>query len=321
MESQLALFPGTALAVSVARAPAHIPEAEPMPLQGSAEQMGLFDAPLQRLRAALDAVALADLARALCLLEGIAPELHRLVPSTLRRVSELRQELERARAQPQSARVSTYLELGRSLSAEVEPWLSLGRALISRAAADLGPADGVLIGRLLLEARELVRARSVLLAVPGPAHAAALFALGDVESSLDDRSAARRYYRDALLLDPFDAAFDCVADEEVARLPYLAEFEVEVDGDPRAWCAPVGIVAGVLPRPREVAGELPMPSNVSQDRLSMLGRARQFVDGLVRAGWPDVRMSREALLETRRCLKRASAPLFMWYMARQVNGP
>lgn len=267
-------------------------------------------------RAALGAVALGDLACALSLLEGLTFDPS--IPSMLRRVVELHVEIERARTQPQDARVSRYVELGRSLAAEGDPWCSLGRVLLVRAAADFGPS--VHAGRLLLEAQELRQAKGVLMAIPGPPSAAALFALGDVESALDDRSAARRTYRDALLLDPFDPALDGVADEEVAALPTVAELEVEVGGDPRAWCAPVGIVAGVLPRPGELTGGLPTPNNASPDKLAVLVRARQFVDALVRAGSPEVQTSREALLETRRCMKRASGPVFAWYMARQVGG-
>jgi hypothetical protein len=235
----------------------------------------------------------------------------------LRRVADLDREIERACTQPQAVRVARYLDLGRSLALEGDPWCRLGRVLLVRAAADLGLS--VHAGRLLLEAQEIGQAKRVLLAIPGPPGAAALFALGDVESAGGDRSAARRTYRDALLLDPFDPALDGVADEEVAALPTVAELEVEVDADPRAWCAPVGIVAGVLPRPRELTGGLPMPLNASPDGLAALARARQFVDALVHSGSPEVQTSREALLETRRCMKRASGPLFAWYMARQVG--
>ena len=284
-------------------------------MQDSALQIGLFDAQVRQRRAALDAVALGDLPRAMSLLEGLTfdPSL----PSMLQRVAKLDREIERARVQPQGVRVAHYVELGRSLASEGDPWCRLGRVLLVRAAADLGLS--VHAGRLLLEAQEIGQAKRVLLAIPGPPGAAALFALGDVESARGDRPAARRCYRDALLLDPFDPALDGVADEDVAALPTVAEFEVEVDGDARAWCAPVGVVAGILPKPRELTGELPMPTNISPDRLASLARARQFVDALVRVGAPDVQRSREALLETRRRMKRASAPLFAWYMARQVG--
>lgn len=152
--------------------------------------------------------------------------------------------------------------------------------------------------------------------IRGPRNAATLFALGDVELALGDRSAARQHYRDALLLDPYEDAFDSVADEEVRGLPSLAEFEVEVESEPRAWCGPVGIVAGILPRTLDLAGELPIPEGRAPDASSALVRARQFVDALLRAGSPDVQKDREVLVEARRAMKRASAPLFAWYMAR-----
>jgi hypothetical protein len=145
--------------------------------------------------------------------------------------------------------------------------------------------------------------------------------LGDVESALDHRAAARQHYLGALILDPFDAAFDQIADAEVRELPYLAEYEVEVDGDPRAWCAPVGIVAGILPRPFEACRALPAPAGTSPERAALLSRARDFVDALVRAGSAEMQKSRESVLENRRSMKKACAPLFIWYMGRQVGAP
>jgi hypothetical protein len=283
----------------------------------SPRQMGLFDAQVRQMRAALDAIAAADLTRAASLLGGLAPDGDPVALSMQARVEEIRVQLERVGSSPPSAQVGAHLELGRRLALESGPWFSLGRTLVARAAAALGPAEGVAAGRLFVEAGDLERARSAILSVAGPPRAASLFALGDVESALDDRSSARRRYRDALLLDPFDPAFDGVADEDVRGLPFLAELEAEVDGDPRAWCAPVGIVAGILPRPRDPTSELPMPADASAAQSALLARAREFVDALVRAASPDVERSREALIEARRCMKRASSPLFAWYLARR----
>jgi tetratricopeptide (TPR) repeat protein len=262
------------------------------------------------------ALALADLPRARRLLEGVPRELDSSVPVLSARVAELHDELAGLESRPPSARVSSYLDRGRQLVHEGEPWSRLGRALIARAAADVAGNDEILAGRLFLEATDLTRARSVLLGISGPRNAAAQFALGDVELALGDRSAARKHYRDALLLDPFDDAFDKVADVEVHGLPSFAEFEVEIDSEPRAWCGAVGIVAGILPRPLHLAGELPLPEHRARDASSALCRARQFVDALVRAASPDLQKDREATLESRRAMKRASAPLFAWYMAR-----
>jgi hypothetical protein len=320
MGSQLALFPGIvpleAPAVAEPCPPLDIEWAPALALPG---QVGLFDEHVQRFRTAREALALGDLPRAVSLLEKLAPEFDPAFPVMLRRARELRGEIQRLRRLPLSARTAANVEIGRRLAPEGEPWSSLGRVLLSRAAAELVPADGLVAGRLFLEAHDLERARHALLTIHVPPNAATLFALGDVESALGDRSAARRCYCDALLLDPFNAALDGAADEDVRGLPYVAEFEAEVDGDPRAWCAPVGIVAGVLPRPPDRAVDLPMPADVPADRSVLLARSRVFVDALVRAGSPDVQKNRDALLETRRCMKRASAPLFAWYMARQVG--
>jgi len=317
MASQLALFPGVVPAEAGEAPVACNPPAaaEPAPAPFSSQQMGLFDAQVRRLRAALDAIANADLPSAVSLLAGLPPELDPGVASMQHRAAELLADLQHLDALPQPAQVAAHLELGRALAVESEPWSSLGRTLIGRAGAGLGPAEGALAGRLFMEAGMLERARSVLLAA-GPPTAATLFALGDVESARGDRSAARRYYRDALLHDPFDAAFDAIADADVRALPDVAELEAEVDSDPRAWCAPVGMIAGILPRPNELTGELPMPADAGAEKLAALARAREFVDALVRAGAPDVHKNRDALLDARRCMKRASAPLFAWYMGR-----
>jgi hypothetical protein len=259
------------------------------------------------------------MAVAVSILGGSAPELDSAVHQLLRRGRELHHVLERQGAMPLEARVAAQLDLGRALATEAAPWSLLGRTLIARAASDLAPSQGVLAGRLFLEAGEAQRAKNTLLATASRASAAALFALGDVEAALADRVASRRHYRDALLLDPFDDAFDRVADEDVRGLLPLAELEVEVDGNPRAWCASVGIVAGVLPRPGEPVGELSMPGTASSN--GEIARARNFVDALVRIGSPEVQRDREAVVEARRCMKRASAALFAWYMARRVGSP
>ena len=322
MAAQLALFPGLVpiveqAQVQVAPEPPAELAAEPTPL--SLRQMGLFDEQVRRLRVAVEAVAAGDLLRAISLLEQVSPDLDPGAPTLRRRVAEIHGALEHLGGASTSDRVAVHLELGRSMAAETEPWVSLGRMLVARAASELGPTESMVAARLLLEARHPLRARAVLLAAAGSPNAAALFALGDVELALGDRSAARRCYCDALLLDPFDPSFDCVADEEVCGLPYLAEFEVEVDGSPRAWAAPVGIVAGILPRPREPSSMLPMPAGATGDSLALLVRARQFVEALARAARPDAQRDRDALLEARRSMKRASAPLFRWYMARQAG--
>jgi tetratricopeptide (TPR) repeat protein len=311
---QLALFPGAPSDGDGPSAPV-LPASPELLELAPTQQMGLFDAQVRQLRDALEALALADLPRARQLLEGVPRELDSSVPLLRARVAELHDELAGLESRPPSAGVSSYLDRGRQLVHEGEPWCRLGRALIARAAADVAGND-VLAGRLFLEATHLTRARSVLLGISGPRHAAAQFALGDVELALGDRSAARKHYRDALLLDPFDDAFDKVADVEVHGLPSFAEFEVEIDSEPRAWCGAVGIVAGLLPRPLDLAAELPLPEHRARDASSALCRARQFVDALVRAASPDVQKDREAMLESRRAMKRASGPLFAWYMAR-----
>ena len=318
MGLQLALFPGSApLDASPAPEPGSLTDAVPAcpsPSDAPTRQIGLFDAQARSLRAALDAIARADTAAAMSILGGVAPEFDPVVPQLLRRGGELHHVLERLRAMPLEDRVAAQLDLGRVLATEAAPWSVLGRTLIAHAASDVAPSEGVLARRLFLEAGRAELAKHTLLAIPGRASAPAPFALGDAEAALGDRVASRRHYRDALLLDPFDDSFDRVADEDVRALLPIAELEVEVGENPRAWCAPVGIVAGVLPRPGEPVGELPMSGTACSN--GELARARQFVDALVRIGSREVQANRDAVIEARRSMKRASAPLFAWYMAR-----
>jgi hypothetical protein len=135
--------------------------------------------------------------------------------------------------------------------------------------------------------------------------------------STDNLTSARRHYRDALLIDPFDGAFENVLDDDVRSLADVAESDVEVEGEPHAWAAAVGIVAGVqaLPSP----SDFPL-SEPNQSPGAALGRARQFIEALVLTTAPQGRHDPSALIEARRTMKRASPALFAWYMAR-LAGP
>ena len=85
-------------------------------------------------------------------------------------------------------------------------------------------------------------------------------------------------------------------------------------GGAGAWCAPAGILLGVLPRPapQETPPVAPPPDALSPGRRDALGRARGFVDALVAVG----AARGEAVIERRRTMKRLSPALFAAYMDR-----
>jgi hypothetical protein len=135
---------------------------------------------------------------------------------------------------------------------------------------------------------------------------------------LGDRAAARRVYLHALLVDPFQPARASVRDEEVRGLPDAVRDEAEIEDDPEAWCAPAGIVLGVLPRlgPDE-AHDLPaLPETVvPAARREALARARAFVEAITAAG----AARGDAAVAVRRTMKQLSPRLFAVYMDRVVR--
>jgi tetratricopeptide (TPR) repeat protein len=218
---QLSLFPAAAErpGAPVAELPS-ADEASPDPVVGGTSQMGLFDARVRELRAVRQAIASGALDEALYRLPTVeaGPDFD---PSAAReRVSRISAQISEAGRSAGQESAAMLAMLGRRLGADGEPWSSLGRVLVLRAAAVVEDGPGSLAGRLYQEAGELDRARSVLASALARARSASLlFALGDVETLRGQSTAARRWYRDALLLDPFDAAFESVLDGDTSFAP------------------------------------------------------------------------------------------------------
>ena len=301
------------------------PPTEPLPVAGTQGaqdgQLGLFDRRLARLRALREAIAAGELSAALRILEGLEDGPDEDLPALRTRVKALRAELGRALRSRGSARVMELAVVGRHLHGENEPWAALGRHVLRLAAEEADrTADDAIdppAGRLWLEAGALHEARASLLAALGRRRRAELlFFLGDVETRLGETAAARRHYRDALLLDPFDSAFLTVLDDEVRELPELTEGEFEMEEEPRAWAAPVGVVTGLFVCPREPLQCLPESEGWSERAREALGRARRFLEALAQAASPEARRDPEALVEARRTMKRVCPALFARYLAR-----
>jgi tetratricopeptide (TPR) repeat protein len=309
---QLSLFPGV-----VERLDTTAPQlpsadeilADPAPGIGASSQIGLFDARVRELRAVREAIALGEIDEAHDRLRSVEPGADFDVGGMRDRLSKISEQLAAAGRLSPRGSVAAIVTLARRLVADGEPWSRLGRTLLVRAAAAVEDEPSSFAGRLRIEAGDLEGALSVLTsALERTRTADLLFALGDVQTLRDNQTSARRHYRDALLLDPFDPAFENVLDDDVRSLADVAEADVEIEGEPRAWAAAVGIVSGVL--------ALPSPSDFPSSLAAALARARQFTEALVQTSAPHARHDPNALVEARRTMKRASPALFAWYMAR-----
>jgi hypothetical protein len=125
--------------------------------------------------------------------------------------------------------------------------------------------------------------------------------------------------------NPFISVLDRVRDAEVAALPDVARNEFDIADEPRAWCAPVGIVLRLLPNPAgERAGKLvgealssPLddePEARLPARAHALGCARQFVRALQDAA---TCRRRDDLIAARRTMKRLQPGLFRAYLGHE----
>ncbi|WP_437728685.1 hypothetical protein [Sorangium sp. So ce861] len=311
--------------------------AGPPPGDGApAGQLDLFAQRTLRLSRAAGAIAAGELGEARRMLAELAA-LHP-ADADIRRQSERIAALDRklARATASAAPAAALLEIARGLELESGAFASLRRVLLGRVAAALRAAEGD-DGRLegqppgyyWLAAGEVAEAHASLLrAVEARRSARALFLLGDAATSLGE-PAARRFYLEALLGDPFDASLASARDEAVRGLPDVARYELEIEDEPAAWSAPVGIVTGVLPPPLGIAsvpdevgaggaaasgGAPERPRSPAQDEA--LSKARRFVAALAAASSREARLSGEAVIEARRAMKRLAPALFAAYMAR-----
>jgi tetratricopeptide (TPR) repeat protein len=318
---QLSLFPGGAERHEAPIAALGVDQAQPEPgVDAHPSQIGLFDARVRELRAVRQAIASGELGEALDRLRSIEAGSDFDPSAMQKKIARISAQISDASRWTRPESAAATAALGRRIAADGEPWSSLGRRLLVRAAASVEDDLSPLAGRLYQEAGDLERARSVLAsALERHATASLLFALGDVETLRGNRTAARRCYRDALLLDPFDAAFDTVIDDEVRALPQVAEGDVEIESEPRAWAAAVGIVAGVLASPGQADLTSPEPDPIPTAAFDALVRMRNFVRALGLTAAPDGPPRPNALIEARRAMKQASPALFAWYMARRTG--
>jgi tetratricopeptide (TPR) repeat protein len=210
-------------------------------------------------------------------------------------------------------------------------------ALLERVAhqieAERGPEvalSGHVPGHYFLQAGALERARESLeRALARTRTARVLFAWADLAVSSGDAQRARAIYLEALVRNPFASALDRVRDAEVAALADVAKNEFDIADEPRAWCAPVGMVLRVLPNP---AGErqrtlltdaLCSPLDDEPEarlpaRAHALELARQFVRALHDAA---ICRCRDDLIAARRTMKRLQPGLFRAYLEHRPVYP
>jgi len=292
-------------------------------------QTGLFDfrsLALGRARAAVSDGRLDEACRELSALASRLPNDAAVLREGVE-VRALMEKLARIAGPRRKQRARALLALAGELAGAPEPRASLRRRLLVRAAAELareqgdaGTLEGRLAGEILIDAGALAEAEvSLAAALAARREARALYRLADAIFLRGDTATARRRYREALLVDPFDAALLDVRDAEVRGLPGVVRIELEIDDEPDAWTAPAGILTGVLPWPARGdagaapgAGEDAMPAA----RREALGRARGFVEALAAAGTA----RGEAAVAVRREMKRISAAMFEVYMDRVVRG-
>nr|AYM54057.1 hypothetical protein [Byssovorax cruenta] len=331
---QLSLFEGIAPAPEPAPPPA-APElpAWPEPSSVLPGQLHLFSDRTVRLaeaRAAIAEARLDDARRVLAALKKRFPE-DPFIAREAARAATLQKRYAAALDAPAEGRPEALLTFARSLGATEEPWASLRRAVLCRVAAELdrGPVEAPLVlegqppGFYWLEAGAFEEARASLTRslARGPS-VRGLFLLGDASLLLGAGGPARRHYLEALLLDPFDAALAAVRLEEVRALPATARDELEIEEEPAAWSAPVGMVTGVFPLGVGLSLEglalleVEQPAGRAVGAREALGRARAFARALVEMGTPE---GRGRVVELRRQMKQISPRLFAAYMDRVVR--
>jgi tetratricopeptide (TPR) repeat protein len=329
MGQQLDLFTGRVSPKEATPAP-EPPREEPLPppevLPG---QIGLFDfrgLALGRARAAMAEGRLEEACRELSDLAVRLPNDAAVLREGVE-VRALMEKLARIAGPRRKQRGRALLALAGELEGAPEPRASLRRLLLLRAAAELireqgdaGTLEGRLAGEILIDAGALAEAEvSLAAALAACREARALYRLADAILLRGDTAAARRRYREALLVDPFDAALLDVRDAEVRALPGVVRLDLEIDDDPEAWAAPAGIITGVLPWPaRGEAAAAPGAGEdaMSPERREALGRARGFVEALAATGTA----RGDAAITVRREMKRLSAAMFEVYMDRVVRG-
>ena len=175
--------------------------------------------------------------------------------------------------------------------------------------------DGWPVGVYLAGAGDLVAARASLTAAVALARRArTLYALGDLAAREADVDAARNWYCEALARDPFDVqAVSAILDREIAELPDIARYEMELDPHPEAWSAPLGMITGVFQIPRQAPSFAPTGGAAarSPEQLDVLTSAQAFIAALVAA---EIAAPTEPPIAARRSMKRLQPRLFAAYL-------
>ncbi len=302
---------------------AELPTEPADPVPGA--QLDLFDQRSLGLARVGEAILQGDLGVALAELSTLRARLRDdpAIREHIRVVSRLHKRLESASSFAPLERSPVVIAVARELLGMAGAYRALGERLLRRAAyewrlavGDSVPLQGKLPGELLWEIGDLVEAQASLRkAAVVRGDASTWFRLADVMVAQGQTETARRVYRDALLIDPYDESFALVRDATVRSLPDLAEIEIGIEEEPVAWAAPVGMVLGVLPR---VSGVEEDPvfrelGGVPAER-SALRKARKFVEVLSRLSRPEIRTDGEAVITARRSLKALCPALFQVYL-------
>lgn len=295
---------------------------EPPGLRGG--QLGLFDARYLRLQRARLIAIRGQISRASREYARLREQYRddAVIAEEAERVRALELEVARALALDLEDRVRALLAAAERIEAIPGALASVGRILVCRAGMELQrergdgfALDGRLPGHYFLDAGELERAgQSLARALEHERRARTVFAWAELAALYGDRRAARAAYTEALLRDPFDMAVDRARDSDVACLPDVARYDFDITDEPVAWCAPAGMVTGVLPRVAPEALQRFCACDGAADRTAALERARGFVRALHEAG--DRSRGRDAIIAARRRMKQLQPGLFREYLGR-----
>jgi hypothetical protein len=299
-------------------------------------QLGLYDARGLLLHRARDAFARG------CLDEAAHhyAELHARDPADLELAREagfaatIRQHLAAAASAAPGARPGALLEVADELaSARDGASAALRRNLLREAAlaaaalaGDATALAGELPGFYLLAAgADEAALASLTRAAATERRARTLYLLADATMVRRGPREARPLYFEALLLDPFDHALRAARCENVRFLPEVAQQEFAIDDEPAAWCAPVGVVTGVLPCPPQLADHLlpearaSLPDSASEHQKSCLLRARRYVQAMVIEASLDFVADEAAVIDARKTMRALAPTLFAAHMQRRLE--
>ena len=146
-----------------------------------------------------------------------------------------------------------------------------------------------------------------------------MFLHADLHVLRGEHGAARVLYRSALLMNPYHLYFERIRDQDVRALPEVARYELEIEGDPRAWSAAAVMVTGVLPIQTGTRGMRARldPGVPASDALV---RARAFAAVLVEAFTARASGDQHAVIAARRAMRQLAPTLFAAYLERQERG-